>query len=468
MLVSVVEHLPSPLDAQAARTADLIDSSPGGDHVAPEIREAMTKFDTRSDAPVVAYVSKMVAIPESELPHSKQRVGLNMTAEEARELARKKRAEFAKVHARANAEDSMGTLTSSFSAAAISENSRGELKVEESLKPEDPEHLIGFARLFSGVLSVGDEVYVLPPKFNPAQPRALGEPSKVTITGLYLLMGRGMEPLQSVPSGVIFGVAGLGGYVLKNGTLCSQVDGSINLAGINLGSKPIVRVALEPENPSDLDKMIQGLQKLEQSDPCAEYEVLESGEHVILTAGELHLERCLKDLRERFAKCEIQAGAPIVPYRESIINAPEMNPPRNPDLGRGVVVGITTSKQVSVRLRVRPLPATVTAFLSKHAGAIRRFYAGHKFQQHDVTMSTSQSPEKDISAERLEDADIEGTDAIPSITEFRKQLAAAFSDAKGERDVWQGVTENIAAFGPRRIGPNMLIDLTKDLAFDST
>ena len=86
-----------------------------------------------------------------------------------------------------------------------------------------------------------------------------------------------------------------------------------------MGAQPIVRVALEPENPSVLDKMIKGIKLLVQYDPCAEYEQFESGEHVLLTAGELHSERCLVDLKERFARCEIQAGEPIVPYRESFV-----------------------------------------------------------------------------------------------------------------------------------------------------
>jgi hypothetical protein len=37
-------------------------------------------------------------------------------------------------------------------------------------------------------------------------------------------------------------------------------------------------------------KLVHGLQILNQADPCAEYLVQETGEHVILTAGELHLE----------------------------------------------------------------------------------------------------------------------------------------------------------------------------------
>ena len=69
-------------------------------------------------------------------------------------------------------------------------------------------------------------------------------------------MGRALEPLDKVPAGVVFGVEGLEGHVLKTGTLCSQLEGGINLAGITALSQTIVRVALEPANPMDLEKMI--------------------------------------------------------------------------------------------------------------------------------------------------------------------------------------------------------------------
>lgn len=84
---------------------------------------------------------------------------------------------------------------------------------------------------------------------------------------------------------------------------------------------PIVRVALEPAAPADMPKLINGLKLLNMSDPCVETFQQQTGEHVILTAGELHLERCLKDLRERFARVEIQASAPIVPFRETAVKA---------------------------------------------------------------------------------------------------------------------------------------------------
>ena len=42
--------------------------------------------------------------------------------------------------------------------------------------------------------------------------------------------------------------------------------------------------------PSDMPKLIRGMRLLSQADPCVETFQQSTGEHVILTAGELHLE----------------------------------------------------------------------------------------------------------------------------------------------------------------------------------
>ncbi|KAG9791489.1 P-loop containing nucleoside triphosphate hydrolase protein, partial [Aureobasidium melanogenum] len=456
VLVSVIEYLPSPPNAQATRLPEMIDDLVSSKSIDPALKDAMINFDTSENAPVVAYVSKMVAIPESELPSKRRKLGTTLTADEARELARKKRAEIAKTQAEAEGSANVDSITNGLNTTRIGEEADEDESPEQ---PEDPEHLIGFARLFSGSLSVGDEVYVLPPKFNPAFPHASPEPKKVPITALYLLMGRSLEPLDKVPAGVVFGIEGLEGHVLKTGTLCSQLEGSINLAGISTLSEPIVRVALEPTNPMDLNKMIKGLKLLERSDPCAVYEQMASGEHVILTAGELHLERCLKDLRERFARCDIQPGEPIVPYRETIVKAEEMEPPKNPELPRGTVIAVTASKTVSVRLRVRPLPKTVTEFLIKNNSTIRRLYA-EKQAQEDVT-KTSDEAEEAAKDEAVDLGNETGNErGNLSLQEFRKQLQAAFDEVEEDKEAWQKIIPRICAFGPRRVGPNLFIDST--------
>jgi ribosome assembly protein 1 len=42
-----------------------------------------------------------------------------------------------------------------------------------------------------------------------------------------------------------------------------------------------------------MQKLVRGLKLLSQSDPCVESFQQQTGEHVILTAGELHLEVCI-------------------------------------------------------------------------------------------------------------------------------------------------------------------------------
>ena len=461
LLVSTIEHLPAPPAAQASRLPALIDASPGSTHVDPTVRDAMINIKSGKDDPVVAYVSKMVAVPESELPHNKRKVGGALTGEEARDLARKKRAELEKAQAAAHGDDlssKLSGITSTLGESSLDDSTSPETRNEDQEK--DPEHLIGFARLYSGALSVGDSVYVLPPKFSPAYPHASPEPQKIIVTGLYLLMGRSLEVLTSVPAGVVFGIAGLEGHVLKSGTLCSQLEGSINLAGINMGSQPIVRVALEPVNPGDLDKMIRGIKLLVQSDPCAQYEVLESGEHVILTAGELHLEQCIKDIRERYARCEIQVGVPIVPYRETIMSAAEMSPPKNKELPRGTVIGVTPSKIITVRLRVKPLPASLTEYLEKNGRAIRQLYSERKAKDESTRglMDNDEIADDQGGADEIPSNDV----GLLSVIDFREKLRSAFAEAKGQEIVWANVVEKIAAFGPRRTGPNLLIDVTQE------
>ncbi|SPQ22601.1 abd41da0-ce01-44d4-b19c-ee54226178c8 [Thermothielavioides terrestris] len=446
LLVSVVESLPSPRAAQAERFPLLLEDVPGAEHIDPKVKDAVVSFKKAASDPVVAYVSKMVSVKESDLPENKRRGP--MSGVEARELARKKRAEAARAQGNLADGDDVDALSAAFSDATIEQD----VPVDDE-KQIEPEHLIGFARIYSGTLSVGDEIY------------------KVKVTALYMLMGRNLEALNSVPAGVVFGIRGLeDSGILKSGTLCSQLEGAINLAGIgNLQGRPIVRVALEPVNPADLDKMIKGLHLLVHSDPCAEYEHFSSGEHVLLTAGELHLERCLTDLRERFAGCEIQAGAPIVPYRETIVRAEEMRPPANKELGRGVVVGVTSSKQVTITLRVRPMPREVTDFLVKNSAGVKRLYSDLKAAEEGEGGSPSPQPtaEKGTSQDDSAEADDEVSAAHKALSpeELGKQLQSRFDTEKDRLDSWKGIVDRIVSFGPRRTGPNLLIDATKEQFF---
>lgn len=431
----------------------------------------MVDFKTGKSDPIVVFVSKMVSVPASDLPENKRPAGRALTGEEARELARKKRAEIEKQRAAEAA--SAGPVVDDIYALATgiedivlpTADATKSDPDKEPEKEEEEEHLIGFARIYSGTLSVGDTLWALPPKHDPSHPNRGPRPVQVTVSSLYLLMGRSLESLSSVPAGVVFGIGGLAGSVLKSATLCSAPpESSPNLAGVNASATTaIVRVALEPVNPSDLDKMIHGLRLLVQSDPCAEYEHFSTGEHVLLTAGELHLERCLTDLRERFARCDVVAGEPIVPYRETVVRADEMRPPANKDLGRGVVVATPSSRAVEVRLRLRPLPEAATTTLVKNAATVKRLYAESSDKM--AAEATAQQDGGGSAADAVDDRDLpEGRSLSPE--EFKRQLQSDLeSGGAVAKEAWKQATDNIVAFGPRRTGPNLLIDATKEGIF---
>lgn len=82
---------------------------------------------------------------------------------------------------------------------------------------------------------------------------------------------------------------------------------------------PVVRVAVECKNPSDLPKLVEGLKRLAKSDPMVQCCIEESGEHVVAGAGELHLEICLKDLEEDHACIPLKKSDPVVTYRETVV-----------------------------------------------------------------------------------------------------------------------------------------------------
>merc|ERR1712195_188037 len=81
---------------------------------------------------------------------------------------------------------------------------------------------------------------------------------------------------------------------------------------------PVVKVAVKPKDGKDLPKLVEGLKKLSKSDPLVVCTTEESGEHVIAGCGELHIEICLKDLREEYAQCDFIMSDPVVSYRETV------------------------------------------------------------------------------------------------------------------------------------------------------
>jgi len=131
------------------------------------------------------------------------------------------------------------------------------------------------------------------------------------------MMGRYVERIDDVPAGNIVGLVGVDQYLVKGGTITTFKDAH-NMRVMKFSVSPVVQIAVEPMNPADLPKLVEGLKRLAKSDPMVQCTVEESGEHIIAGAGELHLEICVKDLEEDHAGIPLKKSDPVVSYRETV------------------------------------------------------------------------------------------------------------------------------------------------------
>ncbi|KZT56336.1 P-loop containing nucleoside triphosphate hydrolase protein [Calocera cornea HHB12733] len=467
---AVVDVIPPPTVAQKTRLPKVLypDLHEETMPASTKLEENLYSCDTSAGACVIVYVSKMFAVSRKDIPENKKRA---LTAEEMRERGREARERRAQTELALPEDRAVPIHEGSIEppAEVVSHPS----SIQED---EDSEVLLGFARIYSGTLTRGMPVCCVLPRYDvslgPSHPSNAKHLQIVTVEALYTIMGRDLAPVEVVPAGNVFAIGGLEGVVLRNATLCSpNADGVhtepgdirgeldqrwlVNLSTTGLQAAPIVRVALEPTEPANMPKLIKGLRLLSQADPCVETFQQQTGEYVIMTAGELHLERCLKDLRERFAKIDIQASEPIVPFRETAIRAAEMAPPKSQDLPRGTVKWTSAQGLIKVVIRAVPLPSAVISFLQSNVAVLREIQGRGVMQRvtadgHGET-DTVLSMEDDIIGDEGEG----GATIRPE--DFWNRLEDLFAAAGPD---WADAAQNIWAFGPKRVGSCMLIDRT--------
>ncbi len=220
------------------------------------------------------------------------------------------------------------------------------LYVSKMVPSSDKGRFIAYGRVFSGTVQSGMKVRIMGPNHVVGTKKDL---SIKNIQRTLLMMGRRTDAVESVPCGNTVGLVGLDHFIVKSATL-SNLEEAFPLKDMKYSVSPVVRVAVEPKNPADLPKLVEGLKRLAKSDPLVQTIMDESGEHVIAGAGELHLEICLKDLQEDFMNgAEIRVSNPVVTFRETIegIEQPESN---------GVCLSKSPNKHNRLYVYASPLP----------------------------------------------------------------------------------------------------------------
>jgi len=449
VLSMVCDKLPSPSNIGTERSKKLMcpqtvkfETLPG------ETQTLLNNFaacSAEDSAPKIAFVSKMLPISKSQLPENRAKP---LTEEE---LAARRTAARERHKERMEKSGTEGAIQ-----LTTDQLKRMEVNEAEVITPENEYEFIAFARVFSGNLKVGDEVYVLGPKYDPGKSGtilAAGEmpedchATKATISGVYMLLGRDLEPIECASAGNIVGLAGLGNSVIKSATLCSN-QWCPPFVDLVHSTTPILRVAVEPVKSSDLTSMAKGLQLLNQADAHVEVIVSEVGEYLLLTAGEVHLQRCLLDLTESYAKCEVMVSDPIVPFRETIVPVPDTDMvnemieledrPNKDEDGNELMESVeieTPNKQSYFKIRALPLPEGCIELLIKNVELLKALSNGIELSSQSQT----------------------------ALLKLRNDL----NDVAKNHDLLKDLIPSIISFGPKRVGPNVLINRVDGLDLET-
>lgn len=210
-----------------------------------ELERDLYECREEDGARVVAFVSKMFAVPRNRLPRTQVEIDAAKLALKQKGLA-----------------ESVAGLSLDSQPQPSGDTPAPEKETEKKPEDEDEEVLLGFARLYSGTLTVSTSTVVLLPKYNsalpPSHPRnkpyVYGLPAStstsnpantntpIRITALYEMMGRDLVRVDTVRAGSVFAIEGLSGVVGRSATLCSlppvvenagNAEEWVNLAGVH-------------------------------------------------------------------------------------------------------------------------------------------------------------------------------------------------------------------------------------------
>lgn len=126
--------------------------------------------------------------------------------------------------------------------------------VSKMVPTSDKGRFYAFGRVFSGKVATGQKARIMGPNYTPGKKEDLYEKA---IQRTILMMGRYVEAIEDVPSGNICGLVGVDQFLVKTGTITTFKDAH-NLKVMKFSVSPVVRVAVEPKNPADLPKLVEG------------------------------------------------------------------------------------------------------------------------------------------------------------------------------------------------------------------
>ncbi|KAF2498209.1 elongation factor 2 [Lophium mytilinum] len=215
-----------------------------------------------------------------------------------------------------------GPLDSKTATSMASCNQDGPLviHVTKLFNSSDAKTFNAFGRVLSGTAKPVQSVRVLGEGYTLEDEEDM---VVATVTDTWIAESRYNVITSGVPAGNWVLLGGVDNSIVKSATLVSQKLSDDEDAYIFRPVKhlfeSVFKVAVEPINPSELPKMLDGLRKINKSYPLVTTKVEESGEHVVLGTGELYMDCVLHDLRRLYADMELKVSDPVTRFCETVV-----------------------------------------------------------------------------------------------------------------------------------------------------
>ncbi|KAI9886198.1 MAG: Cyclin-dependent kinases regulatory subunit (Cell division control protein cks1) [Watsoniomyces obsoletus] len=194
------------------------------------------------------------------------------------------------------------------------------IQVTKLLNTSDARGFYSLGRVMSGTAQPGQSVRVLGEGYTLDDEEDMTD---ATISDVWIAETRYQVPVSGVPAGNLVLLGGVDNSIVKTATLVPKripdEDAVYIFTPIKHFTESVFKVAVEPINPSELPKMLDGLRRINKSYPLVTTKVEESGEHIILGTGELYMDCVLHDLRRLYAEMELKVSDPVTRFCETVV-----------------------------------------------------------------------------------------------------------------------------------------------------
>ena len=180
-------------------------------------------------------------------------------------------------------------------------------------------------RIYSGMVRPATTVRVLGEAYQPGLDEEDMAVATIEAVAIPRVGTRLLTQVDRVGAGNWVLVQGVDATIGKTATIVgTTTDEPVHifkpLTFPHVGGESVVKLAMEPLQPAELPKMVEGLRRVSKAYPMVRTKVEESGEHVVWGTGELYMDCVLHDLRHVYSDSEIKVADPVVSFRETVID----------------------------------------------------------------------------------------------------------------------------------------------------